>query len=263
MKRTLYLLFLGVIILAAAPGCVSKKKFNQLMADKEALDKRLSETEAKVRDLDAQMKALMAERDQLMKDKESLQAQITELERKNGANATELASLKQQLATKEAALSKINEKLKVITDAFAAAGLQVIERDGRLYVQTSEPIRFTSGAFTIKRSMRDELDKIAGVLKNNPGVTLTVAGHTDDVPVSRGASYGSNYGLSVARANAVSRYLMKKGGQPGQLSVTGYGESMPANADMSDKKSARAENRRVEFLVGLTEVGAAYKAMKP
>jgi outer membrane protein OmpA-like peptidoglycan-associated protein len=87
-----------------------------------------------------------------------------------------------------------------------------------------------------------ELDRTAEFLKNNPGITIEIAGHTDDV-----GSEETNQKLSQKRAQSVTDYIISKGIDPKRLTTMGYGESRPV-AFNSDEEG-RAMNRRVEFKI--------------
>jgi outer membrane protein OmpA-like peptidoglycan-associated protein len=84
------------------------------------------------------------------------------------------------------------------------------------------------------------LDNVATVLQSHPGVRVRIEGHTDD----RGDD-GYNKDLSQRRANAVVRYLVKKGVDAGRLEAVGYGEEKPLQSN--DTEEGRAANRRVDF----------------
>lgn len=84
------------------------------------------------------------------------------------------------------------------------------------------------------------LNAHAQYLKGNGNAKLQIGGHTDE----RGTRE-YNLALGERRANAVARYLVGLGVQPGQLSVVSYGKEKPA-VDGSDEESW-AKNRRVEL----------------
>ncbi|MEK6787898.1 MAG: peptidoglycan-associated lipoprotein Pal [Pseudomonadota bacterium] len=84
------------------------------------------------------------------------------------------------------------------------------------------------------------LNAHAQYLKGNSQSKLQIGGHTDE----RGTRE-YNLALGERRANAVARYLVGLGVQPGQLSVVSYGKEKPA-ADGSDEETW-AKNRRVEL----------------
>lgn len=86
------------------------------------------------------------------------------------------------------------------------------------------------------------LDQIAETLKSQPGIRVTVVGHTDG-----NGSDEYNMRLSMRRAEAVRDYLARKGVPAGQMMVDGKGESEPIASNDTDE--GRSRNRRIEFKV--------------
>ena len=87
-----------------------------------------------------------------------------------------------------------------------------------------------------------KLDKVIQFLKDNPGVNLEVAGHTDSLG---DADY--NMVLSRHRAEAVKKYLVEKGIKADRLKIVFYGEDKPAKAN--DPTRGNRLNRRVEISI--------------
>jgi len=86
------------------------------------------------------------------------------------------------------------------------------------------------------------LEAKAAVLLANPGVTLTITGHTDE----RGtAEY--NLALGQRRSAQVKRYLVARGVADSRLTTQSLGDSQPAV--MGTDESAFQMNRRAEFEV--------------
>jgi outer membrane protein OmpA-like peptidoglycan-associated protein len=81
---------------------------------------------------------------------------------------------------------------------------------------------------------------VADLLRECPGQSLSVEGHTDAI-----GSDAYNQSLSERRAAAVMDYLAGKGVSSAQLSAKGFGESAPIAAN--DTADGRALNRRVEL----------------
>jgi chemotaxis protein MotB len=76
---------------------------------------------------------------------------------------------------------------------------------------------------------------------------IIIAGHTDNVPLS-GGLFGSNLGLSMARAGSVAEYLLRTTSiDPQILSTMGFGEYRPLASN--DTTQGRQKNRRVEIIV--------------
>ncbi len=101
-------------------------------------------------------------------------------------------------------------------------------------------INFDFDSAVIKPEFEGVLDAGIEALKENPGVSVQVAGYTDSVGTDE-----YNQGLSERRANAVLGYLSTHGIDASRLSAVGNGESNP----VADNATAdgRAQNRRVEL----------------
>ena len=87
-----------------------------------------------------------------------------------------------------------------------------------------------------------ELDVVVSFLKENPGVSIELAGHTDNRGVHR-----DNVELSQARVEKVKAYLVSKGISDNRISGKGYGGSHPIASN--DQEETRKLNRRVEFVI--------------
>ena len=103
-------------------------------------------------------------------------------------------------------------------------------------------VNFDFDKSDIRPDSRPVLDEAITTLKENPGIRVSVQGHTD----SQGTEE-YNLKLSERRANAVYRYLVAGGISPDRMEVVGVGESQPV-ADNSTE-SGRAQNRRVELVI--------------
>jgi outer membrane protein OmpA-like peptidoglycan-associated protein len=87
-----------------------------------------------------------------------------------------------------------------------------------------------------------ELNRATKFLRDNPGIAIEVAGHTDNV-----GSDEANRKLSDDRARAVMTYLVEQGVQPERIVSKGYGESKPVAANTTEE--GRQLNRRVDFTI--------------
>ena len=102
-------------------------------------------------------------------------------------------------------------------------------------------IQFKSGSAKLTAGGNKTLNKVAKLLKQLPNVNLEIQGHTDDVGKPE-----KNQKMSEQRAQAVVKYLVKKGIDAERLRAVGYGPDKPI-ADNKTKKG-RALNRRVELV---------------
>ena len=109
-----------------------------------------------------------------------------------------------------------------------------------------KPIYYEVNSYQLTKQSRRELDRVAIVLLDNPGLRVELGSHTD----SRGSNE-ANMKLSSARAKSVFDFLVQKGVAAKMLSYKGYGESKIMNKCFDGVKCSDAEhaaNRRTAFL---------------
>ena len=105
---------------------------------------------------------------------------------------------------------------------------------------------FDTGKSELHPAFRPLLKKIGAVLSQTKG-EIIIAGHTDNIPLS-GGLFGSNLGLSMARAGSVAEYLLRTTAiDPKRLSTMGFGEYRPLTSN--DTVRGRRKNRRVEIVM--------------
>ncbi len=242
MRKTVNLLFFCLATAALLSSCVSKKKYTDLMNDKESIANQLAEAQKNVKSLE-ETKA------QLEGENADLQTQVSQLNTDLTTANANLASTKEQAAKDktrlEGEVNSLNAAIKGVFASYEGSGLKVEERDNRLYVVMDNPINFKMGSSYIAQTYRDPLSKLAEILKNNPSLSIQVEGHSDNLKFMEGK--GDNWNLSLSRAMSAVWLLLKHGVSPNQLSAVGRGEFAPlAGENTSD---ARAKNRRVEFVI--------------
>lgn len=121
--------------------------------------------------------------------------------------------------------------------------LQVQER--RVSLQIRDRLLFPSGQIDIQPGGDQVVRRLAAMLRDLPG-TISVEGHTDDVPI-HSDRFPSNWELSAGRAASVVRALVEDGLPATRLRAVGYADSRPMTPG-SDPDS-RAQNRRVTLVV--------------
>jgi OOP family OmpA-OmpF porin len=106
-------------------------------------------------------------------------------------------------------------------------------------VETHElRVQFDFDKSVIKSAYEPQFDEIAGILKDNPDITMTVEGHTCWIGTEK-----YNLGLSKRRAEAVKeKFVQEHGIDPARIETEGYGESRPV-AD-NTTLAGRQKNRR-------------------
>ena len=236
-------LVLNLLIICLALGtmqsCVSKKKYDELLAAKEATDQALAETQAQLKALQDEKDALEAEYNA---EKERLNGEIASIKSDLDATKAQVAQVQEKLNMTEAELNKLKEEINGMFAAYNDSGLTLEEKDGRLYLMTAAPVNYRSGSARLSKDQRDAVDALADKLKANPALKVLVTGHTDDDGLKEGAPYADNWELGYARAISVVKRLIKAGVDPSQVAAVTKGDSDP----VGDNESAegKAENRR-------------------
>ena len=118
-------------------------------------------------------------------------------------------------------------------------GLREIRRD---LVMQLKNIQFEYNSASLLESSYTELDKVLRLLRENPGLTIELSAHTDDI-----GKDAYNDKLSNRRGESAKEYLVKQGISPDRIKAIGYGKRKPLVPNDSDEH--RAMNRRVEFKV--------------
>lgn len=114
--------------------------------------------------------------------------------------------------------------------------------DGFLF-RLAEPVAFAPGSAELWPGAAELLDPIARIIRAEP-VSVTVEGHTDDLPM-RAGRYASNWDLSGARAASVVRFLEGRGIGEAVIVARARGEFAPLVPN--ENEGARRRNRRVEI----------------
>jgi OOP family OmpA-OmpF porin len=100
-------------------------------------------------------------------------------------------------------------------------------------------LNFDTNKADIKPEFRKEIDKVASFMRQYPGTTVVIEGHTDNTGTS-----AYNQDLSERRAKAVAQSLVRDHGiAANRVQAVGYGETKPLASN--DTAAGRAENRRV------------------
>lgn len=148
--------------------------------------------------------------------------------------------------------SQVSDRLEVIRANLADEirdGLAQVSRVGNdIIIRLAEQGTFASGRAELQPAFLSLLDSVGASLAGSTG-TVSIEGHTDNVPIGPGGRFRTNWDLSSARAAAVADYLLTTSVtlSTGQVSVAGFADTRP----VSDNSNAtgRAQNRRIEIIV--------------
>ena len=216
-------------MLAFSQGCVSSKKYNTLLDER---DTCLTENQQ----LDQHFRQIKTEKLQLQENVKRLNAE------------NELIATKLVVRTTGTALmhSLYEELVDELETEIAGEKIAVKEMKSGVTVHLPQDILFASGSAEVNKSGREVLLRVGAELAEVPYQTFVV-GFTDDVPVGGKLAliYPTNWELAGARAASVIRVLEEAGVAKVQLRALSMGENMPIASN--DTAEGRAKNRRIEI----------------
>ena len=150
----------------------------------------------------------------------------------------------QEESNKKAEIAE--DELKVALRQEIGQGLVAVEREeDKVIITVGSGGAFRSGSAELTASARELMAEIAGVNEAGSG-TITVSGHTDNVPLIFGSQFRDNWDLAAARSASVVQALEDTGKVPaGRMQAVSFGESKPVESN--DTADGRSTNRRIEI----------------
>lgn len=123
----------------------------------------------------------------------------------------------------------------------------VADKPQGIAITLSDRFLFDAGKAELKSPAFPALRQLSGLFRGI-GATISIEGHTDNVPVTPGSVYRDNWELSGARALSVLRFFLDKEGlSPDTFQYAGYADTRPAYDNATVE--GRQKNRRVELIV--------------
>lgn len=222
--------------LSLALGCAAQTT-SPSKAQANPLEPKLKAQDAALQDLQNKLKTKEAE---LADATTKLKAEKT---RADGLDA-EVKRLQKELAAKSKTDTVDLDKLKA--EFGDDANVQLV--DGGVAVSMLGEILFDSGSDKLNARGIAALKRAAGVIRSKfPNSTITVEGHTDNVPIKK-SSFKSNWELSSARALTVMHYLVdNEHFKPERLSVAAFADTRPVAPNTTE--AGRRQNRRSVLVI--------------
>ena len=214
-------------------------------AELEALNAMLTEELERKRSASgAEQAALLSELQRIRADLQFQEDSLLALERDLRDREARVAELTRLLEAQKSAGEALKAKLNDALFAFRNRGLEVEERDGKVYVRLASKLLFASGSTAIDPEGRNALIGLARAIEGETGFEIVVEGHTDDVAFNSSTSPKNNWELSVLRSTAVVEVLTANSGlDPAQLTAAGRSEFHPRDPE------DRNRNRRIEVVL--------------
>lgn len=249
-------------------SCVSKKKYQALQSQYDALSKdyaasqnSLNESRANGQTIDALLQEARATNADLRARYDALQGNLAQSLQQNAQGNVNISKLVDEINASNRYIKElVNAKSKsdslnmVLTNNLTRSLSRDDLRDvdikvlkGVVYISLSDNMLFQTGSYEISPRAMDILSKIAKIIKDYNSYDALVEGNTDNVPISR-PNIRNNWDLSALRASSVVQVLQNRFGvNPSRLTAGGRGEYNPIADNTTD--AGRQRNRRTEIII--------------
>lgn len=229
-----------------------EKKYRSLKSTQnQLLEGTDQETRELLREIQATQENLQQKEDRLRSLADNLRSKeqnLSQLKEELEDKKKRLVELEKVLHQKDSVVQAIKEKVNNALYGFKDQGLDVHVKNGKVYVSMDEKLLFPSGSSQIDQSGVKALKKLSKVLEKNSDINIMVEGHTDDVAYISDEAIKDNWDLSVKRATAVIRILMKNGDIKGERFIAaGRSKYLPLQPNTNEE--ARRKNRRTEIIL--------------
>ena len=194
----------------------------------------------RIGDLNGEILRLNTEQAKCAGSQERMQGLVAQLKETQDRKDASIKALK---STYDALLIDLKNEIQ-------AKDITVNQFEEKLRIRLVNRVLFAEGSARITPEGRRILGQLGQILKKVKDKYIYIVGHTDDVPISSNLieKFPSNWELSAARAAAVVRFLIYKGGiSPEIFAAVGRSFYQPVGSNKSDE--GRAQNRRAEIII--------------
>ncbi len=224
--------------------CAKMQEQNMNLLEKLSTSKSKEEVQTLMAEMQDLQSQLIKREDSLFQAERDLADKQKELEEKN----KKISELNELIKEKERKMQEIKDKIKNALASYGDDGIQVSTRGGRIYVSLDEQLLFQSGKWDVNKNGEAALKNLSDILAQHTDLNILVEGHTDNVPYNGTGNVIDNWDLSVKRATAVVRILLKNSSvDPANITAAGRGEYCPVDA--KNTPEARQKNRRTEIIL--------------
>ena len=205
---------------------------------------RLSDIASENRKL---LEDVMAIREELQRREDALNRLERDLNDKSAlleSRSKRVEELEELLASRERAAEALQARLAEALLGFKGKGLNVEQRNGKVYVSMEAQLLFPSGSAEVDPVGQEAIAGLAGVIAEQKDLEIVVEGHTDTDRLNSPTIPRNNWELSVLRATAVVNILLQNPGvDPSMLIASGRSQYHPVDP------SNKAKNRRIEVIL--------------
>jgi len=260
MKKFLILLTVFAVLTSS---CVSKKKYNEVLANYEQADKNYKKFRQNYMECKIENEKLAAQIQTLQSSNEGLQKALDKCINLNQQGNVNISKLLDEIRSSNAYIKMLIEENKkkdslnqVLKEQLTKSIAEVDANDEDLDIKVkksvvmislSDKMLFKSGSTKINPKADQVLSKIAKILNEHKDYEILIVGNTDNVPIHT-ECIKDNWDLSALRATAVARRLQTKFGvDPKRITAGGKGEWNPKAPN--DTEEGRSLNRRTEIIL--------------
>ena len=263
-----YMLIVTLALAVLFQGCVSNKKYQELQAKYDDLQKRgrelnqkyqgsqqdLSGSSSRVKSLEEQIasekanvKALQDALDKCLNSSNQGNVNISKLvDEINSSNKyiKQLVNAKNKSDSLNIVLTN-NLTRSLSREEMKDVDVQVLK--GVVYISLADNMLYKSGSYEILPAAGATLSKIARIITDYKDYEVLIEGNTDNVPISQ-TNIRNNWDLSALRASSVVQALQNTYGvDPKRLTAGGRGEYNPLAGN--DTAAGKARNRRTQIII--------------
>jgi chemotaxis protein MotB len=229
----------------------SEAKVEKLQKDNAGQVNQLIECESRVKSITDEKTLLEKENSMIQND---LKVLTSESELTIADQAKRLRDFQNMIKAQKSVMANLQNSIAQALMNYKTDELSVYIKDGKVYVSMEEKLLFKSGSNVVDPKGKEALKSLAAVLNTSTDITVTIEGHTDNVPIST-KQFQDNWDLSTARATSIVRILTKDYGfDPNRITASGRGKFQPSKTN--ETPEGRAGNRRTEVIISpdLTEL---------
>ncbi|NDP22340.1 MAG: OmpA family protein [Paludibacter sp.] len=266
MKKSIFFIPFSLLVLSLVfTSCGPSKKLvasrawvNQLQMDSADTHNQLNECNSLVKTLRNDKSSLEDQKTNLQNQNTSVHNDLNELSASSKMTiddqAKRLINLQNIIQSQKDMMNKLKNTVSEALLKYKTDQLSVYIKDGNVYISLQEKLLFKSGSDVVDPMGKAALQTLAQVLNGTNDISVTIEGHTDNVPIKT-VQFKDNWDLSTARANSIVRILTNENGfDPKRITASGKGEFKTIKPN--DTAEGRAANRRTEVILSpnLTEL---------
>ncbi len=259
MKKSIrYLTFLILMVGMLFTSCVSSKKFMASEARADKLQKENANTQSQLNESNMKLIKVNDENANMQKEYELMQEEYALIQKKLMMRSSEskmtiaeqarrLSNLQDIIDSQTEITNRLKNSIGNALKNYKTDELTVYMKDGNVHVSLAEKLLFKSGSDVVDAKGKAALKSLATVLNGSEDFTVSIEGHTDDVPIKT-KMFEDNWDLSTARATSIVRILtIDNGFDSGRITASGKSQFHPVN--LNTTAEGRAGNRRTEVIL--------------